>query len=554
MQRTTDPTRPVAWRRRVGAALLVGALVLAACGDDDDAASTDDTSIDDNGVETSEAPSSAPGDGTTAATSAPPDSTESTAPSGTDGAPDEGAGTNVVVGAVLEPTSLDIVHTAGAALDQILLDNIYETLLTADETGAIEPGLAEVPEVSADGTAYTFSLQDGVTFHDGQPLTSADVVWSLEALSAEDGAGAEDLAAITSITAPDDLTVELTLEQPDNDLLFNLTRRAGAVLPADATGLENSAIGTGPFVFEEWNTGSSISLGVNADYWGEVPSIAGVTFLYFTDPNAAVNVFTTGDADILTGVNSDLVGPLQENPDYVVNEGTTNGEFTLGFNNSREALSDRNVRLAIRQAIDKEGVKELYNGFGTIIGGPVPPTDPWYEDLTDIAPFDPDASRQLLADAGYGDGLDLVFVYPNIYPTTTAEFVASQLADVGITVEIQTVEFSVWLEQVYTNADYDLTAVLHVEPRDIANYANPDYYWRYDSPEVQQLIGDAKVAPTQDEATELLKQAARQISEDSPVDWLLLGADLTVARQGVTGYPLNDTASRFDASGITVAG
>jgi len=94
----------------------------------------------------------------------------------------------------------------------------------------------------------------------------------------------------------------------------------------------------------------------------------------------------------------------------------------------------------------------------------------------------------------------------------------------------------------------------HVEPHDIGNYANPEYYWRYDSPEVQQLVGDAKVAPTRAEATELLKQAARQISEDSPVDWLLLGADLTVAHQGVTGFPLNDTASRFDASGITVAG
>ena len=206
--------------------------------------------------------------------------------------------------------------------------------------------------MSADGTVYTFSLQDGVAFHDGQPSTSADVVWSLEALSAEDGAGAEDLASIVSITAPDDLTVELTIEQPDNDLLFNLTRRLPALCwQANATGLENTAIGTGPFVFEEWNTGTSISLGVNAEYWGEVPSIVGVTFLYFTDPNAAVNAFTTGDADILTGVNSDLVGPLQDNPDYVVNEGTTNGEFTLGFNNSREPLSNHDVRLAIGQVI-----------------------------------------------------------------------------------------------------------------------------------------------------------------------------------------------------------
>jgi peptide/nickel transport system substrate-binding protein len=539
MQRTIDPTRPVAGRRRVGAALVLGALVLAACGDDDDSSSTDDTA-----VETSE-----PSDGTAGGVTSEP-----AGPSETGGSAEPGDGADVVVGAVLEPTTLDIVHTDGAALDQILLDNIYETLLETDETGAIQPGLASIPEVSADGTVYTFTIQDGVEFHDGDPLTSADVVWSLEALSAEDGHGAEDLAAIASIDAFDDHTVVLTLEQPDNDLLFNLTRRAGAVLSADATDLENTAVGTGPFVFEQWNIGTSISLGVNTEYWGEVPSISSVTFLYFTDPNAAVNAFTTGDADILTGVNSDLVGPLQENPDYVVNEGTTNGEFTLGFNNSREPLIDRNVRLAIRQAIDKQGVIELYNGFGTIIGGPVPPTDPWFEDLTDSAPYDPDASRQLLADAGYGEGLDLVLVYPNIYPTTTAEYVASQLGDVGIDVEIQTVDFSVWLEQVFTNGDYDLTAVLHVEPRDIGNYANPDYYWHYDSPEVQQLVGDAKVAATPEEATELLKQAARQISDDSPVDWLFLGADLTVARQGVTGYPLNDTASRFDASGITVAG
>ena len=129
-------------------------------------------STDDTAVETSE-PDRLTGDGTTDATSAPSESapsTDATAPSGTDAAPDEGGGADVVVGAVLEPTSLDIVHTAGAALDQILLDNIYETLLTADETGAIQPGLAAVPEVSADGTVYTFTLQDGVTFHDGQPL------------------------------------------------------------------------------------------------------------------------------------------------------------------------------------------------------------------------------------------------------------------------------------------------------------------------------------------------------------------------------------------------
>ena len=113
-------------------------------------------------------------------------------------------------------------------------------------------------------------------------------------------------------------------------------------------------------------------------------------------------------------------------------------------------------------------------------------------------------------------------------------------------------EFSVWLEQVYTNADYDLTVVIHVEPHDLANYANPDYYWRYDNPEVQELIAEARTTPSPEESTDLLRQATRIISEDAAADWLLLFADLTVARQGVSGYPLNDTASRFDASAITV--
>jgi peptide/nickel transport system substrate-binding protein len=501
------PRRPLRSPRRLYASLAVAVVALAACGDDDDT------------------PAAGEGDADAA----------------------------VVVGAVLEPESLDILHQAGAAIDQVLLDNVYETLLTTGDDGTtIEPGLASY-EVSDDGTVYTLTLQDGVTFHDGASLTSADVVYSLDEARSDTGASAEDFASIDTVTAPDAATVEIALAQPDNDLLFNLTRRGGAVVRDGATDLENRAVGTGPFTLEEWSLGSSITLARFDDYWGEPATVAEVTFQYFTDPNAAVNAFTTGDADILTGVNTELVGPLQDDADYVVNQGTTNGEITLGFNNSRAPLDDAAVRMALRQAIDKQAVLDLYNGFGTIIGGPVPPTDPWYEDLTDVAPYDPEAARAALDAAGVAEGTALRLVYPDIYPISLAELIATQLGDVGLDVEIEPVQFSVWLEQVYTNADYDLTVVIHVEPRDIANYANPDYYWRYDNPEVQRLVADAKVAPTPDEATDLLRRAARQISEDAATDWLLLFADLTVSTTDVTGYPTNDTASRFDASRIIVA-
>lgn len=529
-------------------------VVLTACGGDDDSDSA--TTEEPAGTEAATGTTGGTaGDttGDTATGDTAPGSDVSTGAPTTAPAGEGDTDAAVVVGAVLEPTSLDVLREAGAAIDQVLLDNVYETVLTLDDDGTIADGLASVPEVSDDGTVYTFTVHEGVTFHDGAELAAADIVFSLDEARAETGQSAEDFASIEAVTAVDDATVEITLAQPDADLEYNLTRRGGAVVQADATDLESSANGTGPFSFVEWNVGSSITLSRFDDYWGDPATVADVTFQYFTDPNAAVNAFTTGDVDILTGVNSELVGPLQDNPDYVVNQGTTNAELTLGFNNERAPLDDRDVRQAIRQAIDKEGMLALFNGFGTVIGGPVPPTDPWYEDLTDTAPYDPEAAATLLEGADITDGQALTLVYPNIYPTNAAEYIASQLAEVSIEVEIQTVEFSVWLEQVYTNADYDMTVVLHVEPRDIANFADPEYYWRYDNPDVQQLVADARTATDAAESEGLLRRAARQIAEDSPVDWLLLSADITVSTADISGYPTDDTASRFDASGITVA-
>ena len=433
---------------------------------------------------------------------------------------------------MLEPTSLDIVTVAGAALDQVLLDNVYETLLTLQRGRRDRAGpRRRCPEVSDDGTVYTFTLQDGVTFHSGEPMTSADVVWSLDAQRAEGANEAERLAGIASVEAPDDAD-RGRHAQPSRTTTSptGMTRRAGAVLQADATGLENSANGTGPFTFVEWNVGSSITLARNDDYWGEAPAISGVTFLYFTDPNAAVNAFTTGDVDILTGVDTDLVGPLQDNPDYVVNEGTTNGEFTLGYEQRPRAVlqpgraqgrapGDRQgglqgaaqrVRHADRRsgAADRPVVRGPHRRRARTT--PTPPAPRSRRPATATGSTSRCCGRTSTRRPG-----------PSTSPRSSPRSASTST--------IEPVEFAVWLEQVFTNKDYDMTAVLHVEPRDIANYANPDYYWQYDNPEVQQLIGDAKVTTDPDEAVELLRQAARQISEDSPVDWLILGADLTVS-------------------------
>jgi peptide/nickel transport system substrate-binding protein len=455
----------------------------------------------------------------------------------------------VVAGFVIEPTNLDIINQAGAALDQLLLGNIYETLVKSSPDGEISPGLADL-EISEDRLTYTLTVHDGVTFHDGDPLTASDVVWTLEQQRA--AFEAPRLAAVESVEAPDDATVVITLAEPDNDLAFHLSQRAGAVLNEGATGLENTANGTGPFVFDEWNQGSSITLVRNEEYWGEPASISEITFQYFTDPNAAANALLDGDIDLHVRIDTDLVEQFEDNPDFVITDGPTNGEFTLGMNNADEVLSDQRVRQAITQAIDKQGLIDLYRGYATLIGAPVPPFEPWYEDLSGVYPYDPDAARALLEEAGYADGLDLTFVAPNIYPTYALDYVVSQLADVGITVTLETVEFPTWIDQVFVNHDYDLTVVLHVEPRDIDNYANPEYYWLYDSAEVQDLLAQARATPDPEQFVELRRQAARLIAEEAPAVWLLLYNDVTVARTGVSGYPTFDANARFDAFDITV--
>jgi peptide/nickel transport system substrate-binding protein len=458
---------------------------------------------------------------------------------------------SVVAGFVIEPTNLDILHQAGIALDQLLLGNIYETLVKTTPEGEISPGLAEL-EISEDRLTYTLALAQGVTFHDGDPLTASDVVWTLDQLRGEGGFEAPRLASVETVEAPDDSTVVITLSEPDNDLAFHLGQRAGAVLNEGATDLENSANGTGPFILDEWIQGSSITLVRNDDYWGEPASIAEITFQYSTDANANANALLDGDIDLHVRVDTDLVEQFEGNPDYVITDGPTNGEFTLGMNNADEALSDQRVRQAITQAIDKQGLIDLYRGYGTLIGAPVPPFEPWFEDLSGLYPFDPDAARALLDEAGYGSGLELNFVAPNVYPTYALDYVVSQLADVGITVNLETVEFPTWIDQVFVNHDYDLTVVLHAEPRDIDNYANPEYYWLYDSPEVQDLLAQAKSSPDPDEFVELRREAARVIAEEAPAVWLLLYNDVTVARTGISGYPTFDANARFDAYDITV--
>lgn len=473
--------------------------------------------------------------------------------------PDEQLDTDATVHVrlTLEPTGLNTFTTAGAALDQLLLDNVYQGLVGVDTAagGRIVPALARSWEQSADGLVYTFHLVTNAEFHDGAPLTAADAVWSLRQQIAP-GSASIDAASLNSIaeaTAPDPATVRITLKQRDTQLLWNLTRRGGIVYKkgTDFASLAGSANGSGPFRLTGWNRGSSITLTRNDDYWGAKPKVAEVVLHYIKDRNAANNAQLTGQTDIQVGADPTLLQPFTGDDRFTVLRGTTTDKFTLAFNGKQAPFTNPDVRHAIRQAIDRQGIIAAY-GAGVAIGSAVPPQDPWYEDLTGIDAYDPDNAKKLLTAAGFGGGLALTLDVPNIYPTAITDLVVSDLAKVGITVTVRQLEFQTWLSKVYSGKDFQLSLVDHAEARDLDNYTKPGYYFGYDNPQVRQWYTEARTAASDADRDALLKKAARQISVDAAADWLFLVQSTTVVRAGVYGVPQHETSNRYNLSTLAV--
>lgn len=471
----------------------------------------------------------------------------SPSPSGSTAAADPDA--TVAVRLVLEPSNLDIRETAGAALDQILIDNVYQGLVSRTPDQEIVDTLASSHEISADGLTYTFTLREGVTFHDGQELTPQDVVWSLQQV--KDTATYRDsdrLKNVTSIAA-NGQDIILTLSAPDSTLLWNLTGRAGLVFKeGDTIDRKTKANGTGPYALTDWKQGDSITLKRNDAYWGDKAKVAEVVLDFIPDTQAALSGALAGELDVVTGFDATLKDQIEANGAFslVLDQSTDKG--TLAMNSTKGPLADKRVRQAIRQAIDKNSIVEAL-GAGQTLYGPIPELDPGYEDLESTAPFDPDAAKKLLAEAGAED-ITLTLTIPSFYGTTVSQILVSNLDDVGITLKVNAVEFSAWLNDVYINKNYDLSFVLHTEAHDFENWANPDYYFTYDNPEVQALYAKSVAATDPDQAADFLKQAAKIVASDQAADWLYNGASVVAVAPTVTGFPTVNTNERMNLADL----
>ncbi|MEO7586684.1 MAG: ABC transporter substrate-binding protein [Arachnia sp.] len=460
------------------------------------------------------------------------------------------------IGATGEPVGLDPSTVNGAGTPFVLLYNVYETLVRIDGEGAIRPLLARDYSVSDDNLVYTFNLDGLAKFASDTKVDAESVVTSFDRVL--NGEGITDqikgkMAPVDSVKAVDSDTVEVTLKQPNNQWLFDMAGPAGIIYdPAGLDTLNSEPAGSGPFKFSDWQTGQFVKLVRNDHYWGTGTRVDQVFFRYYADPNAMNTAMLSGQLDVISNLTvPQALDQFSDSTKYSVIEGTTDGEVVLGFNHDNKNLADLKVRQAINYGIDRKAlVDSVWGGKGMLIGSMVAPTDPWYEDLSGTYPFDQDKARALLKEAGLESGLTLRLRVPTLpYAPPAARFIAAQLKEIGITVQVEELEFARWLSEVYTAGDYDMTIVAHVEPRDISNFANPDYYWHYDNPAFAALIKEADEGSPEQQVS-LMKEAAKMLADDAAADWLFLLPNLVITTKEVSGLQQNATSLSFDLTTV----
>lgn len=429
----------------------------------------------------------------------------------------------------------------------------YEGLVKVDGDGNIVPVLAESWDISDDGLVYTFKLRDAL-FHDGTPMTSADVLYSLTEVSAKYSSvfSSQGGQYISTIETPDDKTVVITLSEPFGPFMRSLSCAIGAcILPAhllEGTDIPTNAlsteapVGTGPFRFQEWVRGDNIRAVRNENYWNPgLPHLDTVITRFMINPTARTQALLTGEVDILSSYSFALSdGPLLANdPRYTLWPAPPNAGTYAMFNVEDEILDDVAVRQALVVATDRQYILDAaYYGLATLGTAPWPVDIAWATDpainYEESHAYDPVRAAAILDEAGYPVGADgYRFTLTVSYDSNNAErgqlalALQSMWRQIGVNLEITPAETAILIPRVYAEGNFDVylatlstfgdpalgIARLFITDRIGANYGNAS---RYSNPEIDQLFELAGSLTTFEERGAVYRQAQAIVLRDMP--------------------------------------
>lgn len=476
--------------------------------------------------------------------------------SGTSAGSSAGASGKLVFGISADATQL-LPWTATAVQSKQVLGQVYSSLLDLDSRLVPVGGLAELPAVSKDGLTYTFTLKSGVTFTDGSALDSTDVKYSIDKiLNPETKAVARtSLSAVKSVSAPDARHVVIKLRAPDASLLTALTGANTAILPSDKSldSLKSKPVGSGPYAYQSRKPNQSITLVRNADYFRGRPGLGSVEFRIIQDETSMVSALRAGTVDMAIFDNS-VTAKTAKSASVTLHTVDQLNYHALQLRPDSSTFRNTEVRLALQCAIDREQVvKTAALGQGNVVG---PITSPAYASDPGARPCparDVNTARKHLAAAGKSKGFTFTAIVPQgLYSSAAneAQNIQAQLADAGITMKIETLDSSTYVDR-WLAGKFDAAIALNGAGADPATTytryftsgGNFNKLAGYRSAKLDKLFAEG-IATSDITARKAIYRKISQELEDKAVwIWLYTGRSYIAANTRVHGFEAITDAS-----------
>lgn len=418
-------------------------------------------------------------------------------------------------------------HKAVAAGTKEVYFNIFEGLVKPDSDGNLVPAVASEYHASKDGKVYTFTLRDGIKFHDGSPVTVEDIKYSIDKCA--DTSNGEPLIAafsnIESVNIVDESTVEIVLAESNTEFDAELANVTAAIIPAANTQPDTNPVGTGPYKYVSRSPQENFIMQKFDDYWGEGAHIENVTFKVCANADSIVMDLEGGSIDMFARVTATQAAELSD--DFEVLEGTMNLVQALYLNNAEEPFDDIRVRQALCYAVDAQEIMDFVsNGKGTEIGSSMFPAFGKYymEDLNDTYNQDIEKAKELLAEAGYAEGLSFTITVPSNYQQhiDTAQVLVEEFKAVGVDAQIQLIEWDSWLSDVYAGRNYQST-VVGVDASSLTARAlldrfasaAPNNFINFNSAEYDEALQTAVSSTDDSVKTEYYKECEKILSKEA---------------------------------------
>lgn len=458
-------------------------------------------------------------------------------------------GGSVVYGMTQDLASLD-PHVDTDAGTRDVVFNLYEGLVKPTSDGGFIAAVASDYTISDDAKTYTFTLRDGVTFHDGTPVTIEDVKYSIDRYAEIQGESSAFSSLVDSVEVQDDKTLVVNLKESYSEFLPMMTI---AIIPQSNEDPVGNPIGTGPFKYVSYTPGQNLELEKYDGYWQEgVPSLDSVEFKFIADVDTAFVELQAGTIDILKYLTSAQAETLGD--DYNIVQGSMNLVHAMYLNSAYEPLSKTEVRQALCYAVDRDAINNfIFGGKSHIIGSHmIPAMSKYYEpEAETVYSYDPEKAKELLADAGYADGFDLEITVPSSYSqhVDSAQIIADELSQVGINVTLNQVEWSTWLQDVYKGGNFQATVIGFdgtLAPSDwLKKYVTDDAknFMHYSNTEYDDVFNTAYTTVDDDVKVENYKKAQMILAEDAAAVYIEDPANLVAVSKKFGGYTFYPTAA-----------